>query len=101
MIMGFFFFPRHDSTEMDHSENEDITLKRADGPDKVLKPRSRKNADKSMSPSLVYIHWLRAPENTPFSLESLHFCGSPVLNMSSDMNINVSSDPDHLVYFNN
>lgn len=27
---------RHDSAEMDHSENEDITIKRADGTDKVL-----------------------------------------------------------------
>lgn len=30
-------FFRHDSTEMDPSENEDITLKRADSTDKVLK----------------------------------------------------------------
>lgn len=30
---------RHDSTEMDHSENEDITLKRSDSTDKVLRPR--------------------------------------------------------------
>lgn len=30
---------RHDSTEMDHSENEDITIKRADGTDKVRRPR--------------------------------------------------------------
>ncbi|TMS14267.1 Sister chromatid cohesion protein PDS5-like protein B [Larimichthys crocea] len=34
---------RHDSTEMDHSENEDITLKRADSTDKdIEKPRGRK-----------------------------------------------------------
>lgn len=26
---------RHDSAEMDHSENEDITIKRADSTDKV------------------------------------------------------------------
>lgn len=30
---------RHDSTELDHSENEDITIKRADGTDKVRRPR--------------------------------------------------------------
>uniref|UniRef100_A0A665W768 PDS5 cohesin associated factor B n=1 Tax=Echeneis naucrates TaxID=173247 RepID=A0A665W768_ECHNA len=30
--------PQHDSTEMDHSENEDISLKRADSTDKVLNP---------------------------------------------------------------
>lgn len=30
-------FFRHDSTEMDHSENEDISLKRADSVDKVFK----------------------------------------------------------------
>ncbi|CAG00419.1 unnamed protein product, partial [Tetraodon nigroviridis] len=34
---------RHDSTEMDHSENEDITMKRADAADKdIEKPRGRK-----------------------------------------------------------
>uniref|UniRef100_A0A669E1S4 PDS5 cohesin associated factor B n=1 Tax=Oreochromis niloticus TaxID=8128 RepID=A0A669E1S4_ORENI len=34
---------RHDSTEMDHSENEDISLKRADSVDKdIEKPRGRK-----------------------------------------------------------
>lgn len=34
---------RHDSTEMDHSENEDISLKRADSTDKdIEKPRGRK-----------------------------------------------------------
>lgn len=32
---------RHDSTEMDHSENEDITIKRADGTDKVLKTHQK------------------------------------------------------------
>lgn len=34
---------RHDSTEMDHSENEDISFKRADSTDKdIEKPRGRK-----------------------------------------------------------
>lgn len=31
---------------MDHSENEDITLKRADGTDKVWKPRIRRRLQK-------------------------------------------------------
>lgn len=41
-MSGDHFCFRHDSTEMDHSENEDITIKRADGTDKVQKADLRK-----------------------------------------------------------
>lgn len=48
MSDGHFCF-RHDSTELDHSENEDITIKRADGTDKVLKTHVRKRLSDFLS----------------------------------------------------
>lgn len=48
---------------MDHSENEDITIKRADGAEKVVKTRIR-NGCKSMSASVISFHTFKIYRST-------------------------------------
>lgn len=72
---------------MDHSENEDITIKRADGTEKVLKTNIE-SGYKCMSTSEIFKS-IATPENTPLAPESHCLCGNPVVNMSAA--------PDHLV----
>lgn len=55
LMSGSTVFFRHESAEMDHSENEDITIKRADGTDKVMKPHISTRLQKHESLRIPFV----------------------------------------------